>query len=162
MSHLCNVRLSTSNNVRHGEGVTGDWRRLATYIRARRTKLGWYTAQAFADDTGLTRQTVSTVENGRSVRPSTLHRIEDALGWAPGSAEQVLVGGEPTAIEVEPPAAGTVTQHRRFDDPRRQELWERLQRPHNLTDEELAVVLSALDTYDQVRSHGGAESRRTG
>jgi transcriptional regulator with XRE-family HTH domain len=72
-----------------------DWLRLADYVVARRTQLGITSRTAFASASGIAVRTVSQVETGHRVWPSTLAALEEALGWSPGSCRAVLDGGEP-------------------------------------------------------------------
>jgi transcriptional regulator with XRE-family HTH domain len=77
-----------------------DRRRLASYVVARRSQLGW-NADALAKQSGVSAATISALETGKSVRASTLGKVENALGWRPGSAVSILSGGEP--IPLAPP-----------------------------------------------------------
>lgn len=71
---------------------------LGGQVRARRSLLGYDTAKALADAIGVTPRLLGEIENGRrtSYRPSTLLKLDHALGWASGSSQAVLDGGEPT------------------------------------------------------------------
>ncbi len=70
--------------------------RLAHYVIVRRRLLGMYTRGAFARAAGVSARTLGDVERGeRPVTAPVLARIEYTLGWAPGSADTVLAGGEP-------------------------------------------------------------------
>lgn len=50
-----------------------------------------------AERAGVSESTIQNLEAGRQYtrRPPSLSRVEAALGWAPGSADIVLDGGEP-------------------------------------------------------------------
>ncbi|MHC9291992.1 helix-turn-helix domain-containing protein [Mycobacterium sp. LTG2003] len=76
-----------------------DWERLGRFVRAARGPR----AQAdIAANGGPSDETISKIEQGRW-RPTrsvqkTLEKLEIGLGWAPGSANTVLAGGEPTEL----------------------------------------------------------------
>jgi hypothetical protein len=71
------------------------WRRLADYVVAARVALGMRDRRALAAATGVTERTLGKLENGQRVSASTLAAVEIQLGWAPGTARQILAGGEP-------------------------------------------------------------------
>jgi hypothetical protein len=76
-----------------------DRERLGRYVRERRLALDDMTIrQACAAAGGMALQTWTSVEQGKSVSDRTLRRVETALRWAPGSAQDVLDGGEPTEL----------------------------------------------------------------
>ncbi|MFB8276945.1 Scr1 family TA system antitoxin-like transcriptional regulator [Nocardia colli] len=78
-------------------GATDDWKLLAEHVVARRELLGMGTRQALAEETGLSYRLLGDLERGtRPLSDGTLAILEQALGWAPGSAWQVLRGGTPT------------------------------------------------------------------
>lgn len=90
--------------------MTNDWDRLARAIRERRQVLG-LTQQQLADAAGVTRTTIKNLEGARKPTkrpPASLPAVEQALGWALGSARAVLAG-EPTL------AARTVGDEAPFD-----------------------------------------------
>ncbi|MFJ7048993.1 helix-turn-helix domain-containing protein [Streptomyces sp. NPDC101112] len=86
--------------------MTKDWKRLAAAIRDARKALGWG-QQKLADAAGVGFSTVQRLEGGVGYKkmPLTIDKVERALGWAPGSAEGVLAGGDPVALSE--PEAGT-------------------------------------------------------
>jgi len=57
--------------------------------------------QDLATAAGVTRTTVKNLEGARrfSQLPASLAVIEQALGWAPRSAREVLEGGEPRLLD---------------------------------------------------------------
>lgn len=71
---------------------------LAREVRARRLSIGVATVKELAERAGFTVKTGSSIENARqsAYRPQTLAQLDRALGWAQGSAQAVLDGGEPT------------------------------------------------------------------
>ncbi|WP_412078970.1 helix-turn-helix domain-containing protein [Streptomyces xanthophaeus] len=77
--------------------MTRDWERLAHAIEAARDAKG-LTQVGLAEAAGISESTVQNLESGaeRKRTPSTLPKVEEALGWAPGSGLAVLAGGEPT------------------------------------------------------------------
>lgn len=87
----------------HDVGMT-NWDRLAGAIRERRQVLGM-TQQQLADAVGVDRSTIKNLEGARTPTkrlPSSIAVVEQALGWAPGSARIVLDGGEPIAAARQP------------------------------------------------------------
>lgn len=73
-----------------------DWARLGRLVVAERARRGLTVRQfAAAADVGV--RTIQRLEGGahQAYRNVTLSRVEDALGWRPGSVEVVLAGGEP-------------------------------------------------------------------
>ena len=76
--------------------MADDWRRLGRFVAAERARLGLSPAQ-LAAQIGLSKRTIENVEAGGrdTYRHTTLSRIEDALGWEPGSVERILAGGDP-------------------------------------------------------------------
>src|SRR5882724_7419739 len=72
-----------------------DWKRLADYVIARRTKLGHKDRGTFATASGITERTLWNLENGRSVSAPTLAAVADTLGWSPDSPRLILDGREP-------------------------------------------------------------------
>lgn len=77
-----------------------DWQRLARAVVAGRVALGMRRRVALAARTGLSSRTLSDVENARKTGydPGTYALIEQALGWAPGSCDAILDGGEPDLL----------------------------------------------------------------
>lgn len=69
--------------------------RLGRYVKSRRRALNDMTLKEAAAAAGIAIQTWSNVEAGKSASERTLSRIDKALWWEPGSAEDVLNGGEP-------------------------------------------------------------------
>jgi DNA-binding XRE family transcriptional regulator len=77
-----------------------NWDRLARAIRDRRRVLD-LTQQRLADNARVTRSTIKNLEGAREPTrlPSSMTAVEQALGWAPGSGQAVLNGGEPTLAD---------------------------------------------------------------
>ncbi|WP_424863115.1 helix-turn-helix domain-containing protein [Streptomyces sp. MMS24-I29] len=73
-------------------------RRLAEAVRRRRVELELKKIEV-ATGAGISVNTYVKIENGQSVRDVTYGKIESALGWAPGSCQEVLRGGQPTIAE---------------------------------------------------------------
>ncbi|MEE4419616.1 helix-turn-helix domain-containing protein [Streptomyces bugieae] len=73
-----------------------DWTALATAIRERRQALR-LTQVDLAHAAGVSESTVQNLEAGgsRTRIPTSLSKIEVALGWVEGGAIDVLEGGEP-------------------------------------------------------------------
>ncbi|MEO3851723.1 helix-turn-helix transcriptional regulator [Streptomyces sp. B8F3] len=81
------------------------WRRLSETVRAHRTRKNW-SQQELARRAGVSTKSVVTIESGKAPTrmPPTLPRIAETLGWADGSIEAVLDGGDPFTGETGPPA----------------------------------------------------------
>lgn len=73
---------------------------LAQHMDARRSALGKRWADVAAD-AGLTTEGLRTIrKSDADIRPLSKQGIERALGWAQGSVDAILAGGEPTLINV--------------------------------------------------------------
>jgi transcriptional regulator with XRE-family HTH domain len=81
--------------------IDPEWARLADLVVERRRELGHMTTSAFAEASGLSRRLLGDIE--RTARDNydqvTLAQLEVALGWAKGSIQEVLAGGEPTEAD---------------------------------------------------------------
>jgi len=84
-----------------------NWNRLAELVLARRRELG-LSQMALADKAGVHVTTIRHLEAGRVANelPRSRNQIEPELGWAGGSFEAVLNGGEPTLVDERAAAAG--------------------------------------------------------
>ncbi|MGC4925627.1 helix-turn-helix domain-containing protein [Streptomyces sp. DT117] len=84
--------------------MSRDWVRLGHAIEAARDAKGM-TQVALAEAADVSESTVQNLESGKArVRqPPSVKKVEAALGWAPGSADAVLAGGEPTPTTPELP-----------------------------------------------------------
>ncbi|HEY1439245.1 MAG TPA: helix-turn-helix transcriptional regulator [Mycobacterium sp.] len=70
--------------------------RLGHHIVSRRVALGYRNRTDFANSLQFTVRTLSDIENGhRKASPGTYAMLENKLGWAPGSIDTILAGGEP-------------------------------------------------------------------
>jgi transcriptional regulator with XRE-family HTH domain len=88
--------------------------RLGSYIRQRRADLGMSVRKA-AQEAEIDRDTWSAAESGnRAIHTHNVTAIERVLGWAPGSADKVLAGGEPDLAPTPPPKIPGVEA---MDDP---------------------------------------------
>lgn len=74
--------------------------RLATQAREAR---GLERQTDLIKSTGLSRSTVHRFESGEAVSETALRKISQAVGWTPGSAQEVLAGGEPTPASLAAP-----------------------------------------------------------
>ena len=75
--------------------------RLGHYIVSRRVALGYRNRTDFADSLQFTVRTLSDIENGvRKASPGTYAMLESKLGWAPGSIDTILAGGEPKELVI--------------------------------------------------------------
>lgn len=81
--------------------MNSDWKRLGAAVTAERVRRGHHTLSGFARQSGLSRTTLDSLENGRKTgySPSTLATLEHALGWRMGSVERVLHGLDPQPTE---------------------------------------------------------------
>jgi hypothetical protein len=74
----------------------GDLQRLSRHIVNRRVALGYRNRTDLASSLQLTVRTLADIENGvRKASPRTYAILENKLGWAPGSIDTILSGGEP-------------------------------------------------------------------
>ena len=89
--------------------------RLGHHIVSRRVALGYRNRTDFANSLQFTVRTLSDIENGvRKASPGTYAMLENKLGWAPGSIETVLSGGEPKELVVKLRRDVPEPRHRSF------------------------------------------------
>jgi hypothetical protein len=75
--------------------------RLGHHIVSRRVALGYHHRTDLANSLQFTVRTLSDIENGvRKASPGTYAMLENKLGWAPGSIDTILAGGEPKELVV--------------------------------------------------------------
>jgi hypothetical protein len=75
--------------------------RLGHHIVSRRVALGYRNRTDLANGLQFTARTLSDIENGvRKAGPGTYAILENKLGWAPGSIDIILAGGEPKKLVV--------------------------------------------------------------
>jgi hypothetical protein len=88
--------------ARHDLHVDSDaLERLGHYIVSRRVALGYRNRTDLANSLKFTVRTLSDIENGvRKASPGTYAMLENKLGWAPGSVDSILAGGEPKELVV--------------------------------------------------------------
>ena len=83
--------------------------RLGRHVVSRRVALGYRTRTELANSLMFTVRTLADIENGvRRASPGTYAMLENKLGWAPGSIDTILAGGEPKEQVVKlsrPPSA---------------------------------------------------------
>lgn len=127
-------RLAPGAPVPHHGQVAmsnGDWRRLAAFVRDRRTDLG-LTQEDVRSAGGPATATMRLIEGGLQDRyqPAILARLEDALRWGRGSVRRVLAGGDPVPLDDAPAArpAAAVSRPPAGPDPQavRAALWTAL------------------------------------
>lgn len=83
------------------------WKRLGEVVEQERGRLGMSQVELGKVRMGMSADPVKALEHAsRTLRATTLARLEDALGWEPGSCEEVLRGGTftPRRDESEQPA----------------------------------------------------------
>lgn len=70
-----------------------DWAALGDRVRARRSQLR-ISQEEVAERGGPSSKTVYAIERGTeaTLRPSTLRRLDEALGWSDGTSEKILAG----------------------------------------------------------------------
>jgi RecB family exonuclease len=69
----------------------------------------------FANSLQFTVRTLSDIENGvRKASPGTYAMLENKLGWAPGSIDTILAGGEPKELVVKLRRDSPEPRHRSF------------------------------------------------
>jgi hypothetical protein len=79
-----------------------DWKRLGKYVVQARVEAGYPKRPSFVEaieriaGTAVTDRTIGNLERGTPVSDNTIAAVELTLGWAPGSGEAILRGGEPT------------------------------------------------------------------
>ena len=75
---------------------------LGHHIVSRRVALGYRNRTDLANSLQFTVRTLSDIEHGaRKASPGTYAMLENKLGWAPGSIDTILAGGEPKEQAVE-------------------------------------------------------------
>jgi hypothetical protein len=73
--------------------------RLGHYIVSRRLALGYRNRTDLANSLQFTVRTLADIEHGvRKASPGTYAMLENKLGWAPGSIDTILAGGEPSEL----------------------------------------------------------------
>jgi hypothetical protein len=89
--------------------------RLGHQIVSRRVALGYRNRTDFASSLQFTVRTLSDIENGvRKASPGTYAMLENKLGWAPGSIDTILAGGEPKELVVKLRRDNPEPRHRSF------------------------------------------------
>ncbi len=81
----------------------------------RRVELGYRHRPAFADALGVSTRVLGDVETGRrgNFDSTTLAALENVLGWATGSVDRIVAGGEPV-LTSRVPRPVTVSSKVRF------------------------------------------------
>ena len=91
--------------------------RLGHHIVSRRVALGYRNRTDFANSLQFTVRTLSDIENGvRKASPGTYAMLENKLGWAPGSIDTILAGGEPKELVVKLRRDGPEPRHHSYTD----------------------------------------------
>src|ERR1700761_8769800 len=89
--------------------------RLGHHTGSRRASLGYRNRTDCADSLQFTARTLSDIENGvRKASPGTYAMLENKLGWAPGSIDTILAGGEPKELVVKLRRDGPEPRRRSF------------------------------------------------
>jgi hypothetical protein len=88
---------------------------LGHHIVSRRVALGYRNRTDLANSLQFTVRTLSDIENGhRKASPGTYAMLENKLGWAPGSIDTILAGGEPKELVVKLRRDNPEPRHRSF------------------------------------------------
>src|SRR6201988_3627356 len=75
--------------------------RLGHHVGSGRVARGYRNRTDLADSLPLTVRALADIENGvRKASPGTYTMLENKLGWAPGSIDTILAGGEPKELVV--------------------------------------------------------------
>ena len=111
------------------------WARLGRLLEQRRVLMrpSWRNLSAFARDRDIDYRLAWDVENARrtNFRRSTRAAIESAYGWAPGSIDVVLEGGDPVSTDTQradegdplPEALSDIVSPEEWRNRRVQALW---------------------------------------
>lgn len=75
-----------------------DRERLGQYVMAARKRMGYRDRKPWAEAIGISAKTLGKLERGEYVGTDTLVEVENFFGWTPGSAREILRGGQPTAM----------------------------------------------------------------
>ena len=81
-----------------------EWKRVWRCIDERRIALGWSKAKMYRETSTSERTFVKMSEGVPIARPAKRRQIEAAIGWAAGSIDTALEGGDP--VEVARPDVG--------------------------------------------------------
>ncbi|GAA1030724.1 hypothetical protein GCM10009565_67590 [Amycolatopsis albidoflavus] len=73
-------------------------------MAARKRKYPGATRKEWSAVIGISDKTLGKLERGEYVGPDTLADVEIDLGWAPGSCQAIMHGGEPTGTDNSTPA----------------------------------------------------------
>jgi hypothetical protein len=87
--------------------------RLGHHVVSRRVALGYRNRTDLASSLQFTVRTLADIEHGvRKASAGTYAILENKLGWAPGSIDTILAGGEPkeTVVELHRTTPTTRTQ----------------------------------------------------
>jgi hypothetical protein len=91
--------------------------RLGHHVVSRRVALGYRNRTDLANSLQFTVRTLADIENGiRKASPGTYAILENKLGWAPGSIDTILSGGEPKELVVKLRRDSPEPRYRAFTD----------------------------------------------
>lgn len=103
------------------------WTRLGREVTSRRIKLGMRSQRALSDKAGVTERVIWKIERGLSVSRGSLAAVDAALGWPPGSSQDIAAGTEPPGTASSPasqePAAPPDIVRDNWDDPVVSGIW---------------------------------------
>lgn len=89
---------------------------LGLVVEKARLDKGWSKEEA-AREARISSITWKRVEDGKPVQPVKLRGLENALGWAGGSAERVARGGQPVVEIIATTAPASDLEQRILDGP---------------------------------------------
>ncbi|WP_225794707.1 helix-turn-helix domain-containing protein [Streptomyces aculeolatus] len=76
-----------------------DLERLAKAVKARRLER-YPSRREAAIAAGVSKDTFQRIEEGQPVRDVSYVKVDRALGWAPGSCDEIAQGGEPVPVQM--------------------------------------------------------------
>lgn len=128
-----------------------DWKALGRRIRRERIAAGYSSAQALANDVGVTEKTIGTLERGGGAGVNTLIRVELILGLPEGTCDAILDGRPlPTPDDDEPDDPADATERA---------IWELPASP----DHERHFLVAMLRAYRNApRGEENGQTRRAG
>ena len=101
-----------------------------------------------ADRAGVSYETLRALRRTGTANPLTKRRVEDAFGWAPGSIDAILDGGEPVKADAEKTSERTPRQKSRARARRVRELQEEIQRRIDELQEQLDELRRMTEDED--------------
>jgi len=135
--------------------VSDPYKRLDEAMRRRRLELGMKTWRDLALAGGISYETLRALRNGEG-KPAdaTVHGLERALQWQPGSVQRVLDDKDPLPVGSLPPATaemhGTVDTSAEADSPITAQLEALLRQAQARTEERLAELTQKVEESQEL------------